>query len=345
MTDTNRPAQGRRIVLRRWPQGLPTAADFSCEYSSIGTPGRGEILVRTLWVSIDGFMVSRIKPEANYAPGVEPGQVMQAYAIGRVEESCADGFEPGDYVFGPLGMQEWVVARAEEPVRKVVAEDLPHSLFLGLLGISGWTAHVGLYAVGQLRAGETVLVSAGAGGVGAVVGQLASLNGARAVAIVGSDEKIELAEREFGYAAAVNRKASDFALRLAQACPNGVDVYFDNVGGELYEQVLEFMNVAGRIVVCGRLANAGLSSSREDIGRRDHNDILVKRLRKQGFVVTDYADQFEAISSELAQWWREGRISLPEDVAEGIESCPEALIRLLQGDNRGKQLVRIMKEI
>jgi len=338
------PVSGRRIILRAKPNGLPKAEDFACETAAVSEPGTGQILVRVDWLSIDGFMAGRLKDQANYAPGVGIGQTMQAFGVGRVVLSGTEHFTVGDYVYGPFGMCEWALMEASPEVKKLDPSLGPPRLHLGMLGISGWTAYVGLFNVGVVRPGETVLVSAAAGGVGAVAGQLAQIGGARAVGIVGSEEKVALATSKFGYAAAISRHDSDFSNRLSAACPNGIDVYFDNTGGAIYDNILDRMNIHGRIVVCGRMANAALADSRQDIGPRDHNDILVKRLRKQGFIVTDYSSDFDRITRTLAALRAEGRLVLPEDIAEGLPNAPGALVRLLRGENLGKQLVRIGTE-
>jgi NADPH-dependent curcumin reductase CurA len=330
-----------RIVLKSRPNGLPAIADFAVETAAIPQPGPGEALVEVMWLSVDGFMIARLRVEENYTAGVAIGDVMQAYGIGRVTASNRIDRAIGDIVFGAFGMQQWALDQGSLVGRVLDPAMGPPQSALGILGISGWSAYFGLLDIGQPKAGETVVVSAGTGAVGALVGQIAKLHGCRTIALVGSEKKVRQAIDLYGYDAAIGRHDSDFDAQLKCAAPQGIDVYFDNVGGDLYDRLLPSMAIGGRIVVCGRLATAHLSDTSADVGPRDHNTILVKRLRKRGFLVSDFAARFGEASKTLADWQAKGHIRLAEDVLEGIEQGPAALLRLLSGGNMGKQLIRV----
>jgi NADPH-dependent curcumin reductase len=330
-----------QVILAKRPAGLPQLTDFEMRMIPLAPIGPDQALVQIIWLSIDGFMIARMRPEENYAAGVNPGDVMQAYGVGRVTQSNRTDRHVGDFVFGPFGMQQWAIDDGNPMTRTLDPAFGPIQSALGIQGISGWSAYFGLLDVGQPKPGETVAVSAGAGAVGALVGQIASLNGCKTIAIVGSEAKAAQTVGEYGYTASVVRGSSDFSERLKQAAPGGIDVYFDNVGGDLYDDVLECINTFGRVVVCGRLATAHLTDTAQDFGPRDHNTLLVKRIRKQGFLVSDYAARFTEATSAIAAWQAEGKIKLAEDVLVGLGQAPAALIRLVTGGNNGKQLVRI----
>lgn len=334
-------AVNRRVLVARRPVGRPTAEDFALETVALPVLTAGEALIRILWLSIDGFMVGRLRAEENYTSGVAPGDVMQAMAVGEVIASNRSDRRVGDMVVGMMGMQQWFIDRDAVPLSPVDPARGPVQMALGLFGISGWSAYFGLLAVGRPVAGETVVVSAGTGAVGAIVGQIARLHGCRSVAIVGGAEKAALATDVYGYDAAVDRHDPALGARLAAAAPDGIHVYFDNVGGDLYDLVLEQMQPHGRIVVCGRLATAHLVDTALDIGPRDHGRLLVRRLVKTGFLVTDHAPRFAEATAQLMDWHARGQLRLSEDVLHGIENAPAALVRLLTGQNRGKQLVKL----
>lgn len=331
----------RRVIVARRPSGLPQTSDFSLDSIAVDAPAEGEVLVRTLWLSIDGFMVGRLRAEANYATGVGLGDVMQAMAVGEVITSSRSDRRVGEIVCGMMGMQEWFVDRGDVPLMSVDPAHGPIQLALGVLGISGWTAYFGLLDIGRALPGETVAVSAGVGAVGALVGQIAKIRGCRTVAIVGNSLKADLAIKEYAYDAAVVRGTADLAEQLTRAAPDGVDVFFDNAGGDLYDTVLDHMRVHGRIVVCGRIAAAHLTDTLQDVGPRDTSRVLVKRLTKSGFLVSDFAARFPEASAKLAEWRAQGRLRLNEDVLWGIDSAPAALVRLVNGENSGKQLVNL----
>lgn len=331
----------KRIVLTSRPVGLPDLDNFAVQEVAIPILQEGQALVEIMWLSIDGFMVGRLRAEENYTAGVAVGDVIQAYGVGRVTESARADRSVGDIVFGMFGLQQWAIDTVGTLNRVIDPADGPIQGSLGILGISGWSAYFGLLEIGQPKAGETVAVSAGTGAVGALVGQIAKIQGCKTLAIVGSDHKARQAIDVYGYSDAIVRHGDDFPSRLQCAAPDGIDVYFDNVGGHLYDQLLSVMNTNGRIVVCGRLASAHLSETSADMGPRDHNVVLVKRLRKQGFLVSDFAARFREASNAISVWQALGQIHLAEDILDGIEHAPAALLRLLSGANVGKQLVRV----
>ncbi|MFN7230324.1 MAG: NADP-dependent oxidoreductase [Brevundimonas sp.] len=338
------PEASRCIVVTSLPCGPINEANFNLEMRALRPLEPGEFLVRLHWLSVDPFMVSRLRAEANYTAGVSVGDVMQAYGVGRVEATNSSQYAHGDFVTGFFGMREWAIDNGESQVRKIDPALGPVQTALGVFGLAGITAYFGLMEVGAPKRGETVAVSAGVGSVGLLVGKIAAFHGCRTVAIVGSDEKVAAAVTTLGFDAAVNRRSARLDLDLAQACPDGVDVYFDNAGGDLYDSVLQHMNVGGRIIVCGRVASAHLAETKLDVGPRDANAILVKRLRKQGFLATDYASRAPEAIATLAEIIREGGTLPPEDVVDGIDQAPRALVRMLRGDNIGKQLVYIGPE-
>lgn len=334
-------AINRQIVFVSRPDGTPCAENFELRSAVRPEPRAGEALIQMRWLSIDGFMVGRLRGEGNYTAGVALGEVMHAFGVGVVAATNRADRSVGDFVFGPLGMQEWAIEGPDLPTRKLDPHLAPVQSALGVLGISGWSAYFGLLEIARPTAGETVAVSAGTGAVGALVGQIARLKGCKTIAIVGSEEKADEACSFYGYTRAVVHRSPSLAQDLVDVSPDGIDVYFDNVGGDIYEAVLPRLNNHGRVVVCGRLATAHLADTSLDHGPRDHNTILVKRLRKEGFIVSDFADRFDEATSELARWVSDGKVILQEDVVDGLERAPEALERLLSGKNRGKQLVRL----
>lgn len=334
----------RQIKVKSRPVGKPKESDFELVDAPLPEIGNGQFLARTLWISVDPYMVGRLRAEANYVQGVGPGDVMCCFSVAQIVESQHPGFRPGEMVHGYFGMSEYVALRgdAAEQISKIDPALAPPQAYLGILGLTGLTAYFGLLDLGTPKAGETVVVSAGAGAVGSAVGRIAKIKGCRAVAIVGSDEKCRHAVEDLGFDAAVNYKsATPLTEQLRAACPKGIDVYFDNTGGPISDALLPLYNTFARIVICGRIAIAHLTDTNQDIGLRDHSVILVKRLRKFGLIVFDYADRYPEGIRTLAQWMRDGLMPYREDVLDGIANAPRAFIRLLDGANIGKQLVRV----
>lgn len=334
MSETN-----RRIVLAKRPEPAVTADCFRLEEAAVPEPGAGELLVRNLWLSADPAMRGWIAAGANYSEPVPIGGVMRSFAVGRVARSNHPAYPEGSYVMGRLGWQDWALSDGATIDRRVDPEEAPLSANLHLLGMTGLTAYLGLTEVGRPQAGETVAVSTAAGAVGSAVGQIAKILGCRTVGFTGSDAKVRACLEDFGYDAAINYKTcDDLAAALAEAAPDGVDVYYDNTSGPVADAVMERITVGARIVVVGTMA---IPSSPTPMGPRYARPLLVKRALMQGFLVLDHFDRLDEAAKQLGAWYRAGRIKVREDIAEGLENAPTQLLRLLAGENQGKALVRL----
>ncbi|MBS0125238.1 NADP-dependent oxidoreductase [Thetidibacter halocola] len=335
--------QMRRITLARRPQGMPVPQDFALDTAPLPNPAEGEVLVAVEWLSLDPYMRGRMDDVRSYAPSVGLGEVMTGQGTGRVLASRAPGFAAGDQVTGITGWASHAVLPA--PGLRKLDAGLPPSTALGVLGMPGFTAWTGLREYGRPKAGETLVVGAATGPVGSLVGQLARAAGLRTVAVAGGPEKCRLATETFGFDAAIDHRAHDDAssLRkaLAQAAPDGVDIYWENVGGKTLEAVLPLMNTHGRIPVCGTIAWYGGADGAQDRLPMAWRAILVKRLHVHGFIIFDHWQHFPEFLADMAPKVAAGEIAFLEDVADGLENAPEAFIGLLQGRNRGKQLVRV----
>jgi NADPH-dependent curcumin reductase CurA len=328
--------KNRRVTLASRPAGFPEESDFSLDEDDVGEPGPGDVLVRTLWLSVDPYQRGRMSETRSYARSLELGDVITAQAVGEVVESNDPRYEPGDYVVGQFGWQEYAVARAGT-LRKVVP-GVPLQANLHVLGTNGLTAYFGLFDVGQPRPGDTVVVSAAAGAVGQLVGQLAKLAGCRSVGIAGGEEKKRELTEYFRYDAAVDYKHDDLRAALKEGCPDGVDVYFDNVGGEICAAVYSRLNVGARVAICGQISQYNLEKPEPTF----HPGLLIVfRARMQGFLVSDYASRFGEALPRLARWLANGELRYTEDVTDGLEHAPEAFLRMLRGENRGKALVKL----
>ncbi|HYE51280.1 MAG TPA: NADP-dependent oxidoreductase [Azospirillaceae bacterium] len=335
-------AVNRRIVLASRPVGAPTEENFRLEEAPVPAPGPGEMLLRTVWLSLDPYMRGRMSTAKSYAQPVEIGGVMVAGTVARVVESNADGFAPGDLVLSQSGWQEYAVA-GPKAVQKLDPAAFPVSLALGTLGMPGMTAYVGLIDIGEPKEGETVVVSAASGAVGSVVGQLAKARGCRAVGIAGGKAKCDYVTGELGFDACVDYRAPDFKARLREACPAGIDVYFENVGGEVGDACFELLNPFARVPVCGRIANYNDTALPDGPDRLPAlmGQVLVRRLKIQGFIVTERWNRYPDFIREVGALVREGRLRYREDVVDGLENAPRAFLGLLQGKNFGKLLVRV----
>lgn len=334
--------ENRRIVLAARPAGAATLDAFRLERTPRPRPGAGEVLLRTLWLSLDPYMRGRMSDGPSYAPPVELGEVMVGGTVARVEESNDPALRPGDLVLAATGWQDYALAPVQGLVPLPAGFERP-SLALGALGMPGFTAYVGLLDIGRPQAGETVVVSAGTGAVGSVVGQIARIKGCRVVGIAGGAEKCRWAVEGLHYDACVDHRAADFPERLAAACPAGIDVYFENVGGEVLRAVLPRLNVRARIPVCGLIAHyEGGGSQGADFASQLLRAILVKRLTLSGFIVSDsFGPRFEEFRANMSAWLREGAIRYREDVVTGLERAPEAFLGLLAGRNFGKLVVKV----
>lgn len=332
----------RRIVLAQRPIGSPTAADFRLEEVPMPELADGQVLLRTLYLSIDPYMRARMSDAPSYAQPVAIDAVMVGATVCRVEATRSTSLAVGDVVLSMNGWQDYA-AVSTKGLLKIDTSLAPASYSLGVLGMTGFTAYVGLLDIGQAKEGDTVLVSAATGAVGGAVGQIAKLTGCRAVGIAGGIDKCEYAVNTLGYDACINHYDEDFAEQLAVACPNGVDVYFENVGGNPLMAAIPLLNVGARVALCGIIAWLnGPSPGPIDTAPQIMRALLNKRARVQGFVITDhYATRHADFRRDMSQWVKEGKIQYREDVIEGLERAPFALIGLLRGDNFGKLVVKV----
>lgn len=331
----------RRIVLASHPDGLPVKENFRMEEVPVYEPMEGELLLRTRYLSLDPYMrnlMDEVGP--GYAPPVKPGETMVGGTVSEVITSTLPNFKPGDLVLGAAGWQEYSLSDGSG-LQKLDAIAEP-SQALGGLGMPGFTAYVGLLDIGQPKAGETLVVAAATGAVGSIVGQIAKLKGLRTVGIVGDDQKRWQALDVFGFDDCLNRKDPAFADQLAAACPQGIDIYFENVGGEVFEAVYPLLNHKARVPVCGLIAhyNDQALPGGPNLLPALMTQVLRKRIRVEGFVILDhYADRFDDFQREMGEWLRNGSIKLQEDKIRGLENAPEAFIGLLQGKNQGKLII------
>ena len=332
----------RRIVLARRPQGSPTPNDFRLERGPVPTAGEGEVLLRTLSLSIDPYMRGRMNAGPSYAEPVAIDAAMCGATISRVETSNAAGYSAGDVVLAYSGWQDYAVSAASSLI-KLDTDSAPPSWALGVLGMPGLTAYVGLLDIGQPKPGETVVVAAATGPVGATVGQIAKLKGCRAVGVAGGAEKCGYAESVLGFDACIDHQRDDFAKRLAEACPNGIDVYFENVGGHVLMAVAPLLNINARVPVCGLIAWYNLDglSKDEDFTPALMRTVLTRRVRVQGFIVSDHMSRNADFQRDMVGWLAAGKIKYREDILDGLETAPAALIGLLRGDNFGKLVIRV----
>jgi NADPH-dependent curcumin reductase CurA len=333
----------RQILLKSRPAGRVTADLFELAESPRPSPGPGEMLIHVLYLSVDPAMRGWIAEGANYSRPVPLGAPMRSFTLGEVVESNHPDYVPGDLVYGRQGWQEWAVSNGSDIDRKLGPDEEPVTAALHVLGLNGITAYFGLLDVGEPKAGETVVVSTAAGAVGSVVGQIAKIKGCRTVGITGSAEKVRQCTDEFGYDAALDyRKEADLAAALSKACAQGIDVYFDNTGGAISDAVMRHLNVGARIVICGTMGIPDVGpDDPPPQGPRPNRALLVARARMQGFLVLDHMHRADEAVAELSQWLREGRLRYAEDIVDGLENAPAALVRLLAGENKGKMLVKV----
>ena len=328
----------RRIVLASRPEAYPEPRHFRLEEVAIPQPREGEALVRTIWLSLDPYMRGRMREGPSYAAPVEIGGVMTGGIVGRVVESRTPELAVGDIVDGSLGWQEYAVARPGQ-LRKVDPDLAPISTALGVLGMPGMTAYFGFLDVGKPEVGDTVVVSAASGAVGQVVGQIARIMGCRVVGTAGSDEKVDFIVNELGFDAGINYKTEDVDAALAAACPDGIDVYFDNVGGFVTDAVMQQINVHARISVCGQISQYNLPTP--ELAPRNMGLLIQKQARMEGFLVFNFAHRHEHARQRMAAWIRSGDLRYREDVVEGLENAPAAFIGMMTGENFGKLVVKV----
>jgi NADPH-dependent curcumin reductase CurA len=330
--------KNRRILLKFRPVGIPQPAHFELDATDTPALQDGEFLVENIFLSVDPAQRGYVNEENNYAPPVALGAVMRALAVGRVQESRHPDYVRDQYLYGWFGWQEYCVCRPDAVLRRVDAGQAPLSTAAGLLGINGLTAHLALKNIGHLKAGETVVVTAAAGAVGSIVGQLARLQDCRPIAIVGSAEKGAHCVAAFGYSGYANYH-EPLEPMLQELCPGGVDVFFDNVSGTVADTIIAKMAWFGRVIQCGTVSIPSWVPVPQ--GPRVAREVLTRRLRMQGFVVFDHAAHFDAVAAELAALLKSGALRIEEDIEFGIERAPQALVDVYAGRNRGKKLIQL----
>ena len=317
---------------------MPTNENFRFEEDEVPQPRDGEVLIRTLYLSVDPYMRGRMSDRKSYVPPFELGQPIEGAAVGEVVESRSNKYKQGDLVTGILKWQLYSTARPEglypvDPARG------PITTALGALGTTGLTAYFGLLDIGKPKPGDTLVISGAAGGVGTMVCQIGKIVGCRVVGIAGSDEKNDYLKREFGVDATINYKTENVSEALKAACPKGVDIYFDNVGGDVSDAVMPYLRFKARIVICGQISMYNLDQP--DMGLRPQPFILVSRALMQGFILFDYAARYPEAIERLSEWLAEGKLKNPENIVQGFENTPEAFFGLFRGENLGKQLVKV----
>ena len=335
----------RAILLKSRPIGAPTLENFRLEERSVPVPTDGQLLLRTHYLSLDPYMRGRMSDGPSYAPPVAIGNVMVGGTVSRVEASSHPAFKLGDMVLSYSGWQDYAITDGKGLTRLDVDKHHP-SLALGVLGMPGFTAYMGLLDIGQPKAGETVVVAAASGAVGAVVGQIAKIKECRAIGVAGGPEKCRYVVDELGFDACIDHHAADFSKQLAAACPKGIDIYFESVGGAVFDSVLPLLNTKARVPMCGMVANYNdtqLPKGPDRLGLLTRT-ILTKRLKMQGFIIfDDYGPRFGEFHEQMSSWLWEGRIKYREDFVDGLENAPEAFMGLLKGKNFGKLIVRVVK--
>jgi len=331
--------RNKQIRLASRPSGWVGEENFSVTEEAVAQPADGEVLVRNVYMSVDPYMRGRMNDVKSYIPPFQVGEVLQAGVVSQVVESRFDGISEGDFVTGMLGWENYSVSDGRL-LRKIPAGPAPLSYHLGILGMPGMTAYVGLMKIAQAKKGDRVFVTAASGAVGSVVGQLARIHGCYVAGSAGSDDKVALLKDEFGYHAAFNYKTSDsLPDSVQEACPKGVDVLFENVGGDIFEAVLWSMRDYGRVALCGMIADYNIDEPQP--GPRGMMLIVGRRLTIAGFIVSDHPKWCDEYVRKAMGWLKEGKLNYRESIAEGVENAPQAFIDLLKGRNTGKQIVQL----
>lgn len=331
--------RNREIHLASRPQGVATAANFSIEEAQVRPPENGEVVVRNSFISVDPYMRGRMNDAKSYVPPFKVGEVLDGGAVGEVIESCSPQLSVGDTVTHQFGWREYAIGEAGS-FRRVDTAAAPPTAYLSALSMIGLTAWVGLVDIAQMKEEDVVFISAAAGAVGSLAGQIAKLRGAaRVIGSAGSDSKVSFLRDELGFDAAFNYKSGSIRKQLRDAAPNGLDVYFDNVGGEHLEAAIGVSNNFGRIALCGAISQ--YDSAQPPAAPRNLTMCIGKRLTMRGFIVTDHDKRFRDFIAEVAPWIADGRLQTRETIVDGIENAPQAFLGLLRGDNTGKMLVRI----
>lgn len=336
----------RKIVLNSRPVGPPTSENFRLEKGAVPHLADGQVLLRTLYLSLDPYMRGRMSDAPSYAPPVAVGSEMIGGTVSRVESSFHPDYQEGDLVLAFSGWQDYAISDGTGLTK--LDPRIPHpSLALGVLGMPGFTAYMGLLDIGQPQSGETLVVAAASGAVGSVVGQIAKLKGCRVVGVAGGAEKGQWVVDELGFDACIDHYNADFNQQLATACPNGIDIYFENVGGKVFDAVLPLLNPSARIPVCGLIAHYNdteLPTGPDRLGLLTRT-ILTKRIKMQGFIIfDDYGHRYSEFFSKMSAWVNEGKIVFREDIVDGLENAPQAFIGLLNGKNFGKLVIRVAND-
>ena len=331
----------RQVILNSRPQGYPTDDNFKMLEGEIPVPGDGQVLVRTIWLSVDPYMRGRMSDAPSYTPPHPVGRAMPGGAVGKVVVSRNSAFPVGTLVEVAAGWQDYLVSSGRN-LRKLDSSQAPISTALGVLGMPGLTAYHGLFEIGKPQPGETLLVSGASGAVGAVVGQLGKIAGCRVVGIAGSQEKVDYLEKDLGFDGVINYKTADVESAIQEQCPNGIDVYFDNVGGAITDVAMENLAFRARMIICGQISQYNLEEP--DLGPRNLRQLLVQQASAEGFIVGRFADKAEVARARLTELVREGKISYREHIVEGLENAPSAFMGLFSGANFGKMLVRVSSE-
>lgn len=329
----------RSFLLVSRPKGEPTKDNFKLIEEEIPKIQDGEMLIQTIYLSVDPYMRGRMRGVKTYTSPFELNEVLTGGVVGKVIESKHSQFSVGDIVEGRLGWSDYSVSNGKG-IRKVDPNLAPISTALGVAGMPGLTAYFGLLDIGKPKKGETVVVSAASGAVGSVVGQIAKLKGCRVVGIAGSKAKNEYLEKELGFDATINYKEEDVKEALKKACPDGIDIYFDNVGGEISDAVMHYLNFQARIIICGVISE--YNKEEVSYGPRVHTFLLHRSALMKAFIVRDYAERFSEGYEQLGEWIKEGKLKYRETITDGLENAPDAFIGLLRGENFGKQLVRVL---
>ena len=338
--DRNMTEQNRRIVLAKRPSGLVDDGTTRLETEPVPDLGEGEALVKVRYLSIDPTIRTWMDDVASYLPPIQLDEVIRSGGVGEVIESRCDAYQPGQLVFGMTGWQDYVVTDAGERSMQVLPDGVAPGIAIGILGVTGMTAYFGLTDVGQVTDGDVVVVSGAAGATGSAAGQIAKIKGAaKVVGIAGGADKCAYIVDELGFDEAIDYKNSNVAKRLREACPDGIDLYFDNVGGSILNDCLANLAMRGRVVLCGAIST--YNSDGPPPGPSNYLNLLVRRGRMEGFIIIDYLDRFPAAQMEVAGWILEGRIKSSEHIVEGLENAPAALNLLFSGGNTGKVIVQL----
>ncbi|MBX7168689.1 MAG: NADP-dependent oxidoreductase [Pirellulales bacterium] len=334
------PGINRQWLFASRPVGMVSTANFKLHEAPLPEVKDGQVLVRSLYLSMDPAMRAWMWERETYIAPLQVGEVMRGSAVAQVIESKKPGYAPGDFVVGVFGWQEYAASSGGGPLPMVkIPPGVPLAATLGVLGITGLTAYFGLLDLGEPQAGQTVVVSGAAGAVGSIAGQIAKLKGCRVIGIAGGPEKCRWCVEQGQFDACIDYKHENVRARLKELCPDRINVYFDNVGGEILEAAMDRLALKARVVICGAISRYNAEAG--PIGPRNYMNLLVSRARMEGFVVFDYADQFPQALAEMAGWIAEGKLRYEEDIVEGFENAPAALLRLFEGKNLGKQIVKI----